>query len=190
MSIAEHMHDEDEEELALGPSLAIPPLYVLRTVAYFPECSTAMHVYTLGCERFMDKESGCPIEDFHFLRQIERVPHDLRALLTTRCPGYSFDRDGTSGKPYLMNHCECGARLDDDYLHGDVGAAFWPDTPDGYAAFSLFELPFEEPIPIVCTYTLGGGEYLNLELVSTWRRPFGRLRCDQHHCVDVSPKIV
>ena len=29
---------------------------------------------------------------------------------------------------YLMNHCRCDVRLDDDHLHGDVGAAFWPDT--------------------------------------------------------------
>ena len=40
-----------------------------------------------------------------------------------------------------MNHCQCGAKLDDDYLHGDVGAAFWPDTPEGYEEFKLFRLP-------------------------------------------------
>ena len=38
-----------------------------------------------------------------------------------------------------MNHCKCGARLDDDYVSGDVGAAFWPDTPDGYGDFEFHE---------------------------------------------------
>ena len=57
--------DEDEE---LGPSLAIPPLYVLRTAARCPECGKAKHVYTLGCAAFHDAEDppgrGVPFPGF------------------------------------------------------------------------------------------------------------------------------
>ena len=64
-------------------------------------------------------------------------------------------------KPYLMNHCRCGARLDDDYLHGDVGAAFSPATRGGIGQIRLFKLLIAEPIELKCSYTLGGGEYLD-----------------------------
>jgi len=51
---------------------------------------------------------------------------------------------------------------------GDVGAAFWPDTPDGFATFRLFRLPGAEAIPVDCSYTIGGGEYLNVAQAEAW----------------------
>jgi hypothetical protein len=50
-----------------------------------------------------------------------------------------------------------------------VGAAFWPDTPKGYAAFRLFRLPVVEPLPVECSYTIGGGEYLNFAQAEAWQ---------------------
>jgi hypothetical protein len=67
-----------------------------------------------------------------------------------------------------MNHCPCGAKLDDDFVSGDVGAAFWPDTPDGFADFRLLKLPMQKPVPIVCSYAIGGGEYLNFANAWKW----------------------
>jgi hypothetical protein len=160
--------DEDYEDDELGPSLAIPPLYVLRTVAYCPKCRTAMHVHTLGCAAYHDAEDSRPLEDFHFLRQIESVPETVLTLLKAKCPGYYLDSERRGGRRYLMNHCPCKARLDDDYLHGDVGAAFWPDTPDGYGDFKLFLLPIDEPIPIIASFTIGGGEYLDYDKAEPW----------------------
>jgi hypothetical protein len=165
------LDDEDEYEEALGPSLAIPPLYLLRTADRCPECGRAMHVYTLGCTAFHDREDSRPVEEFHFLRMIESVPDNLLALLRTKCVGYYPDREDKGKWCYLMNHCRCGARLDDDYLHGDVGAAFWPDTPDGYESIKLFLLPVDEPIPVVTSFSLGGGEYLDIEAAAPWGAP-------------------
>jgi len=71
------------------------------------------------------------------------------------------DRAATATGVTLTNHCQCGHRLDDDYLHGDVGAAFWPDAPDGYGHFKQFRLPLDEAIPVECSCMLGGGEYLD-----------------------------
>src|SRR5262249_28933225 len=121
-------------------SWATPPLYVLRTAASCPECRRAMHVYVLGCAAFRYAEDRDPVEDFHFLRQISRLPKRVLGLLPRQCPGFRLGREAEGTTPYLMNHCRCGARLDDDYLCGDVGAAFWPDTPDGYGAFELHRL--------------------------------------------------
>ena len=67
-----------------------------------------------------------------------------------------------------MNHSPYGARLDDEQLHGDVGAAFGPDTEKGFAAMRLFRLPVAEPIPVDCSYTIGGGEYLSIATAEAW----------------------
>ena len=52
--------DDDDEEEELGPSLAIPPLYLLLAAARCPECGQAMHVSTLGCAAFHDAEELRP----------------------------------------------------------------------------------------------------------------------------------
>jgi hypothetical protein len=159
--------DNDEEEYR--PSLALPPLYVLRAAARCPECSQGQHVYTLGCAAFHDAEDLRPVEEFRFLRLIQSVAEPVLNLLKDRCTGYFFDgEEAGEGGRYLMNHCQCGARLDDDYLHGDVEAAFWPDTPEGYQRFKLFRLPIDEAISVQCSYTLGGGEYLDFANGELW----------------------
>ena len=155
--IPEDDYDEDDP---LGPSFALPPLYVLRTGERCPKCRTLTPVFALGCAAFHDAEDGMTIERFHILRRIEQAPESVLDLLKAHCPGYFMDRARSTDRPYLMNHCRCGARLDDRYLHGDVGAAFWPQTPEGYGDIALFLLPVEAPIPIACSWSLGGGEYL------------------------------
>jgi hypothetical protein len=160
--------DTDDEEEALGPSLAYPPLYVLRTADHCPACGKAQHVYALGCAAFQDAEERYLIKQFHFLRLIRSVPEELTALLKQKCPSFFLDRAEDGEPPYLMNHCGCGARLDDDLLHGDVGAAFWPDTPEGYGYLTLFLLPIDEPIPVESSWMLGGGEYLSVAQAEAW----------------------
>ncbi len=164
MSEAEEDYDEQE---APRPSLAIPPLYVLRVADHCPVCGAAQHVYTLGCAAYQDADFGSddPIEEFHFLRQIESVPSLVLRVLKHKCPSFYLDRAKPKETPYLMNHCRCGAKLDEDWVSGDVGAAFMPDTPDGYKGFKLHRLSIDEPIPVESSYALGGGEYLDFSQV-------------------------
>jgi hypothetical protein len=162
------MNEETEHDDDDGPTLAIPPLYVLRTAVRCPDCGKALYVYTLGCDAFHDAEDSRPTEVFHFLRLIESLPDHVLALLKTKCPDYYADTDGMHAHPYLMNHCPCGAKLDDDFVTGDVGAAFFPDTPDGYLTIKIFCLPIDEPIPIQCSYSIGGDEYLDFATAEPW----------------------
>ena len=165
----QHTAAADDDEPEDYPTLAFPPLYVLRTAESCPECGEAMHVYTLGCGAYRDYDHPDPVEVFHFLREIESVPEELTRLLAARCPGYFLDRENESGKPYLMNHCRCGAKLDDDFLHGDVGAAFFPDVPEGYGNMKLFLLPIDAPIAVTSSYAIGGDEYLDFDQVEEWQ---------------------
>jgi len=160
--------DDDYEEEESGPSLAMPPLYVLRTTTRCPKCGEAMNVYTLGCAAFHDAETSFPIKQFHFLCLIRSVPEPVLNLLKAKCPGFYHDHTEEEEPPYLMNHCDCGGGLDDNYLHGDIGAAFWPDTPEGYRRFKLFRLPINEAIPVECSYMLGGGEEMDFAKAEPW----------------------
>jgi hypothetical protein len=120
----------------------------------------------LGCAAFHDPEESRPRAVFHFLNYVRSVPDEVLRLLRIKCPSFHPDRTDDDETPYLMNHCRCGAKLDDDFVCGDVGAAFWPDTPGGYRAFRLRQLPIDEPIPVESSYMLGGGEYLDYS--RTW----------------------
>jgi hypothetical protein len=168
MTDATEIDDESDQDQELGPSLALPPLYVLRTAAYCPECYQAQHVYMLGCVAFHDAEDRHQVDEFHFLRRIESLPQPILALLKTKLTSYYLDRTEEKEPLYLMNHCQCGAKLDDDFVCGDVGAAFWPDTPEGYGDFRLLRLSVEGPIPIRCSCGIGGGEYLNFAKTWAW----------------------
>jgi hypothetical protein len=158
-------YDGEAPHSTYPKSWAHPPLYVLRTATRCPGCARSMHVYALGCAAYQDADfdGAGPIHDFHFLQRVSRLPRRVLGMLKSQCPGFRLDRTGEDETPYLMNHCRCGAKLDDDYVSGDVGAAFWPDTPDGYAHFELRPLPIDEPIPVESSYSLGGGEYLDFE---------------------------
>lgn len=160
--------DEDERHEDLRPSVAVPPLYVLRAGCRCPECGKANYAYTLGCTAFRDAEERGLVEEFHFLRSIRRVPEEVMELLKDKCPYYFTDEVDRSKPPYLMNHCRCGVKLDDDLLHGDVGAPFWPDTAEDFGYIKVFRLPIHEPIPIDCSYAIGGGEYLKLDKAEAW----------------------
>jgi hypothetical protein len=168
MSDAEPDDDDMDEAEAIGFSLAIPPLYVLSTATGCPTCRKAVGVYALGCPAFHDAEDDYLVKAFHFLNFVIAVPQALTELLKEKCPSYFLDREDGSEEPYLMNHCGCGAKIDDDFLHGDVGAAFWPGHSAEYEHMVLFRLPITEPLPVRCSYAVGGGEYLSLARTLAW----------------------
>ena len=119
--MTEKMPDNDNYEEEPGPSLAIPPLYLLLAVARCPKCGQTQYVSTLGCAAFHDAEELGPADIFHFLHFIHSLPEPVLNLLKAKRPGYYLDQEEGHEFPYLMNHCDCGAKLDDDSLHGDFG---------------------------------------------------------------------
>jgi hypothetical protein len=62
-----------------------------------------------------------------------------------------------------MNHGGCGPTIDDDFLRGNIGAAFWTGQSTEHAHMPLFRLPITEPIPVRCSYSFGGAEYLKTD---------------------------
>jgi hypothetical protein len=141
---------------------------VLRTPERCPECRRLIPVYTLGCSGFRDAEESYTIKEFHSLNFVRTVPQVLTDLLRDKLPSYFLDQQDAAEPPYLMNHCSCGAKLTDELLHGEVGGAFSPSTPDGYNKITFFRLSITESIPVTSSYNLGPVECLNFAKAEAW----------------------
>ena len=149
-------------------SRAIPPLYVLRAGECCPECGAGTNVYTLAASGLHDVPQDATLEGFLVLTHIESLPKRLLALLKERCTGYGLDREAWSESPYLMNHCQCGAKLTDHYVHAEPGSAFFPTSPEECWNISLFTLPVSKEMPLRCSWTAGLGDLLDLDKALPW----------------------
>jgi hypothetical protein len=162
----EEPHDKED---AFGSTLAVPPLYVLRTIERCPRCGMAQNVYAFGGNGFYEAEDGFPTPVFRILCFVRSVPDQVLDLLKAHCPSLYLDHAEDREPPYLMNHCGCGTRLDDDYLHGKSGAAFWPRTLAGYGHIKPILLPIRGAIALECSYSGAGGcHYLDVRRAETW----------------------
>jgi hypothetical protein len=150
--------DDEDDGGDFGPALA-RSVSVLRTATRCPECGRPTRVYALGCDAYKDAEDREFLDQFHFLHHVKSLPAEFLLSLRTICPGYRLDT-GARSETYLMNHCGCGAKLSDDYLHGDAGAAFNPGTPDGFAYVKIIRRFDAQDIPIEASWTIDGGEFL------------------------------
>jgi hypothetical protein len=131
----EDEYDDDDEP---GPTLARPPVSVLRTATYCPECGRTTRVYGLGCAGYKHADFDKVVNDFFFLHHVESLPDDLILILRTICPGYRLD--------------------------GEVGAPFFPAIPDEFKHIKIIRrIPLEGDFPIKSSCTVGGGEYLTEE---------------------------
>ncbi|WP_152054204.1 hypothetical protein [Tautonia marina] len=159
----------DNEDEETGPSRAQPPLYVLRVPETCPNCGSATGVCTLAASGLYDASDGDFFDRFIVLTHAAEVPEQLLALLRARFPNWYPDREEGSGTAYLMNHCECGSRLTDDDIHAEPGAAFHPTSPDACRNISLYRLPIGEELPLVCSWTIGVGEWLDPARAADWQ---------------------
>lgn len=152
-------------------SWAKPPLCVVKSSQCCPECGTAAPVYTLACPALYDPGERHTFEKFMVITHVTYIPNDILTLLEERCPTWRFDTEGPIEPSYLMNHCRCGAKLDDGCLHGDYGGAFLPQSWREARKIRLLSLPSaggREKIPLVCEWVLGLGRFLDFGQAEPW----------------------
>jgi hypothetical protein len=151
--------------------IAYPPLYVLRAGEWCPACGEGTNAYALLAAALYERSEDDTFPGPLLLNHVERLPKRILALLAGRCPGWRFDReDDSSEPPYLMNHCwHCDAKLTDCYTHGEPGSAFCPASLEEGWNISVFLLPVEAAVPLVCSWSAGGlTEWLALDEAQEW----------------------
>lgn len=111
--------DEPEEIFAYAP------LYLVKSVERCWKCGGSAEVYCLASEGY--ESEGFFHEDFFVTySSLEIIPRELKPYFMSYCPSYYEDYSKTTGGRYCMNHCSCGAKLGDFYLHNEPGGAFFP----------------------------------------------------------------
>jgi Domain of unknown function (DUF5710) len=125
----------DDPELAFGQSLE-SPLCVLEATTVCWQCGAVTPVIAIG--GYLPPEDYDPEEgQFVVLCQVRHLPAKVAAHLATRYPSYRLDRSSTVSCSYFMNHCDCGACLEDFDLHLEPGTVFFPVTQEEAAQVSF-----------------------------------------------------
>jgi hypothetical protein len=152
-------------------SKAISPLFVLRAGERCRQCGEGTNAFALLASGLYDGVEDDTFNDFILLKDIEYLPKRFLALLTERCPGWRFDRVEPSEPPCLMNHClRCGARIADSYTHDAPGSAFYPTSPDECWNISVFLLPVEDEVSMVCGWSSGClTDWLDYDQAAPWK---------------------
>lgn len=149
-----------EDEWEVQPSRAIPPVYLLRCPERCPECGTVFHVYALAAAAFYDGYDDDTFADFTLLTHIRSLPASVTDLLKRHCPSFRFGSQEGMEVQEMLNHCACGAMLNDHDTQGDVGAAFFPISTFEARNIKLYRLPIDEPFPLECSWSIGIGDVL------------------------------
>ena len=132
---------------------AIAPIYLLQSTEQCYQCQQSTPVFALAVSGFKDADEEEPLEEFVVLNTISDLPPHIMNLLKQRCPRYFIDYSKMTQSKYLMNHCTCGAKLGDFYMHDEPGGAFAPTSEYESRNISVTRIPEENNLPIRCSYS-------------------------------------
>ena len=111
------------------------PLFVAEAKTICWSCGEKIPVVALATE--MLDENGEPY--ICTLLEVEEIPSDLILLFRTHYQHFRkcFSQAGVC----IMNHCRCGASLEDWYLHNEPGGSFFPLSPEEAMTILLRRIP-------------------------------------------------
>lgn len=108
---------EEEDRLHING-----PLFVVEAKTTCKICQERIPVLALATE-LLDHNGEPYICTF---LQVEEVPADVASLLESAYPFFKKDFSIAAESRCLLNHCPCGAVLDDWDLHEEPGGSFYP----------------------------------------------------------------
>lgn len=115
-------------------------------------CEKNAEVYCLAAAGFM--EDDFELDEFTHFSNITALPDSLTATLKKQAPRYYLDYTKQRGSCYFMNHCRCGTKLPDFYLHNNPEGAFYPISEHQAKQITLSELDISGNITISATVVL------------------------------------
>lgn len=130
------------DNLIQSDTYALAPLYLVKSWEKCWKCGKIINVFCLASEGFeekdisedleeeniLDKEiiEDYSIEGFTTYSNLKFVPPPLDQYLKNNWPTYCKDYSKTTKDSYYINHCSCGAKIGDFFLHNEPEGAFQP----------------------------------------------------------------
>lgn len=157
------------EELWLSISA---PIYVAESVITCWTCRCTTLVVALAVEEiegiFEDEEED--EKGLILLSDMEELPDDIGRLLGPCYPFLKKHNSKPLGLRHVINHCSCGAPLEDFYLQAEPDGGFFPMDEEEAAKIVLRELPVSGPVKIKASF---GRFHPDLIGPNARREPFG-----------------
>ncbi len=123
----------DEGLVALGR------VYIAKSVSDCNRCGNSTNVFCLASDGY-EFEGMADWKCFVTYSNVQQVPPLLSQLLMDVVPTYRPDYSSTQGRTLYMNHCDCGAKQGDYYLHSEPGGAFCPMSPREAEKITLYQI--------------------------------------------------
>lgn len=143
-----------EPERASGITM-MAPVYLLKSKTTCWRCSDNAEVFCLASMGLVDAdEDGMELDMFVQYSNLAKVPEQLEALLKAQAPTYYPDYSKQTSSTYYLNHCQCGAKLGDFYLHEEPGGAFFPVEKEQAERVTLIALDGLEGAQICAGYSV------------------------------------
>lgn len=137
------------EQTGGGPVFAFTPIYLVKSTDICQRCGEKTAVFCLASDGFV--ADGYFHENFFVTYgYLENIPECLNQYFRENCPTYYIDYSKSTDSSYCMNHCTCGAKRGDFYLHSEPSGGFFPMreaeakeiilTKISFLTYYLFEL--------------------------------------------------
>jgi len=136
-----------------------PIIYLVQSQESCYKCNSITEVFCLACDSIIkyeyedEEEYEDKINSFQTISNLEYIENNsLISLLKKHASNYYPDFTQQSGNTYYVNHCKCGAKLGDFYMHNEPGGSFQPDRKDVASDIILYILPINIGIGVRASY--------------------------------------
>lgn len=115
-------------------------------------CGSEAEVFCLAAAGFTENETD--FNEFVHFSNITELTDPLVTILKKKAPRYYYDYTKQRGSCYFMNHCKCGTKLMDFYLHNSAGGAFLPETENKAKEIILYDIELSEKVALAATIVI------------------------------------
>ena len=108
-------------------TISCPWLAVVQGTTTCYVCKARVPVVAIAAPPEARVDGDYPLGEHGWLglSELESLPDAIMEEMRAWAPGFRADENFTAGIAYLMNHCGCGAKLGDHYLHSEPDGPFF-----------------------------------------------------------------
>lgn len=126
-------------------------IYLIQSQESCYKCNNKTEVFCIAGDGILFDEDD-PLNSFVRIFHVESLPKKLSLSLKERAPTYYVDYSRTANGNYYMNHCKCGAKLGDFFMHCEPGGAFLPMYKEDVKGISILDLSINDNLKVKASY--------------------------------------